>query len=117
MLKTAACFDAHFQAQSQRAHASVLYIEQERAANAAPCYHARPHMPCILSNDKSGEGINIHRAYMQTYLCCKRPEEVKKHIFPPLIRKKKREERPNMDKILSKLTVNSFFFFFFNWSI
>lgn len=65
MLKMSACFDAHFQAQSQRAHKSLLYIE--RAANAAPCYHARPHMHCILSNDKSSKRINIHRAYMQTY--------------------------------------------------
>lgn len=65
MLKMSAGFAAHVQAQRQRAHAGVLDIE--RAANAAPCYHARPHMHCILSNDKSSERKTIHRAYMQTY--------------------------------------------------
>lgn len=45
------------QAQSQQsAHRHVLY----RVHNSKPCYHARPHMHCILPNDNSSKRINIY---------------------------------------------------------
>lgn len=48
-----------FKRDHKRARTSMFYIE--RTTRTAPCYHARarPHMHCVLSNDKSRERINI----------------------------------------------------------
>lgn len=101
------------QTQSQKsAHRHVLYrVHDTHSTTAKPCYHARPHMHCILPNDNSSKRINIThiRSEAQTYNFSRDgPIDVNERIFL-FFGSDEKEEGTNTEKLLSKLTISSLF--------